>query len=284
MVEWIKESIEKKDEITLHCEYNTKNSDVVFVTVTINSQGKYPTYSVEVNTSAEELLERKPAPPKIRGFINENLEQLLDEAIVLIYHVKKTNSYVVEDTSGIYNEEAENLYEKLLVTGLEYDYAQMYIRTIHNLKDPKGFCNSNIFYTRIAKKEKRYTLTQALYYLKLNQEEFRLKARSKEECTDPIISITTPDITRKFGNNDKNTFDFVAIEILLRSNLGIEDMDAYVNKNREMFNKRALKKIAENKKYQSFGVPVEYLKLYSIGTHMKSSIRMMYELKKVKME
>ena len=41
----------------------------------------------------------------------------------------------------------------------------------------------------------------------------------------------------------------------------------------------ALEKIAANKKYQSFCVPVEYLKLYSIGTHMKTGVRMMYELK-----
>ncbi len=41
----------------------------------------------------------------------------------------------------------------------------------------------------------------------------------------------------------------------------------------------ALEKIAANKKYQSFCVPVEYLKLYSIGTHMKAGVRMMYELK-----
>ncbi len=72
----------------------------------------------------------------------------------------------------------------------------------------------------------------------------------------------------------------MAVELLLRHDLGIQDMDAYVKENLQMLNKRALDKIAANKKYQSFDVPVEYLKLYSIGTHMKTGVRMMYELKK----
>ncbi|SEA94179.1 hypothetical protein SAMN05216349_1616 [Oribacterium sp. KHPX15] len=278
MVQWIKDKIDKYNEITLHCEYNTKNSDVVFVTVTIYSEGIHPTYSVKVCVLSEDKLDRKSAPPHIRGLINENLEQLLDEAIVLIYHATNKPFYVVEDSSGIYNEEINNLYEKLLVVGMEYEYAKVYNQTIQNFKEPKKFCNSNIFFTRIAKNEKRYNLKEAMHYLKLNQSEFRFKERSKEELSDPIISVSTPDITRKFGNNDKNTFDFVAIEILLRRNLNIDDMEAYVKQNLDIFNNRALQKIAEDKKYKSFNVPVKYLKLYSIGTHMKSSIRMMYEL------
>ena len=105
-----------------------------------------------------------------------------------------------------------------------------------------------------------------------------LKERSIEEISDPIISVSNPDITRKIGNNNKDTFDFVAVELLLRHDLGIQDMDAYVKENIEMFNKRALEKIATSKKYQKFGVPVEYLKLYSVGTHIKTEVRMMYEL------
>lgn len=190
--------------------------------------------------------------------------------------------YVVEDSTGIYSEEIKNLYEKLLVAGMEYEYAKVYNQAIQNFNESRKFCNSNIFYTRIAKKEKRYTLKEAIYYLKLNQSEFRFKERSKEELSDPIISISVPDITRKFDNKDPNTFDFVAIEILLRSNLGIDNMEAYVKQNLEIFNNRALQKIAEDKKYKGFNVPVEYLKLYSIGTHMKSSIRMMYELVNVR--
>ena len=52
----------------------------------------------------------------------------------------------------------------------------------------------------------------------------------------------------------------MAVEFLLRRNLGIQDMEAYVKENLELFNKRALDKIAANKKYQSFGVPVQCFK------------------------
>ena len=280
MVDWIKKYLEKEEEKTLHCEYTTKNKDTVYVTVTIYSQSKCPAYSIEVNTSDENSADKKPAPPNIRTYINDNIEQLLDEAVVLIYHAMNKTSYIVEDSTGIYNTDIKALYGKLLVTGLEYDYAQIYNKTVSSLPGPKRYCNSNIFFTRITKKEKRYSLQEAISYLKLNKYEFGLKERSIEEVSDPIISITAPDITRKFGNNNKETFDFVTVELLLRRNLGIQDMEAYVKENLELFNKRVLGKIAMNKKYQSYGVPVEYLKLYSIGTHMKTGVRMMYELKR----
>lgn len=281
MVDWIKKYLEKDEENTLHCEYTTKKADVAYVTVTIYSQDKYPKYSIEINVSDDDLTERKPAPPNIKTYINDNIEQLLDEAVVLIYHAMNKNSYIVEDSTGIYNADINALYGKLLVTGLEYDYAQIYNKTVSGLPGPKRYCNSNIFFTRITKKEKRYSLQEAIRYLKLNKYEFGLKERSIEEVHDPVISVSTPDITRKFGNDNKGTFDFVAVEMLLRHDLGIQDMDAYVKANLQMFNKRAMDKIAANKKYQSFGVPVEYLKLYSIGTHMKTEVRLMYELKNV---
>ncbi|OON85774.1 hypothetical protein BXO88_10990 [Oribacterium sp. C9] len=281
MVGWIKDFIEKFGEFTLPCEYNIKNQDLIYVSVTIHKREEYLTYSVEVNAKVGDPMIVKSAPPKLRAYINENIEQLLDEAIVLIYHGFNTNTYVVEDSDGIFIAEISDLYEKLLVSGLEHDYTQIYNRTISGLPGPKRYCNSNVFFTRMAKKEKRYSLKDSMNYLKLNRYEFALKERSKEEISDPIISVSTPDITRKFGNDNKETFDFVVVELLLRHDLGIQDMDAYVKENLQMLNKRALDKIAVNKKYQSFDVPVEYLKLYSIGTHMKTGVRMMYELKNV---
>lgn len=281
MVEWIKDCIEKYGELTLPCEYNIKDSDLIYVPVTIHKRDENLTYSVEVNAKIGDSLKVKSAPSKMRGYINENIEQLMDEAMVLIYHVKGTYSYIVEDSTGIYYAQTKDLYEKLIISGLEYDYTQIYNKAVSSLPGPKRYCSSNIFFTRMAKKEKRYTLKDAIKYLRLNRYEFGLKERSIEDMSDPIISITAPDITRKFGNDNKETFDFIAVEILLRHDLGIQDLDAYVKENLQMLNKRALDKIAANKKYQSFGVPVEYLKLYSIGTHMKTEVRLMYELKNV---
>ena len=281
MVEWIKDCIEKYGEFTLPCEYNIKDSDLIYVSVTIHKRDENLTYSVEVNAKIGDSLKVKPAPSNIRTYINDSIEQLLDEAVVLIYHAMNKTSYIVEDSTGIYNTDIKALYGKLLVTGLEYDYAQIYNKTVSSLPGPKRYCSSNIFFTRMAKKEKRYTLKDAIKYLRLNRYEFGLKGRSIEEISDPIISVSTPVITRKFGNDNKETFDFIAVEILLRHDLGIQDLDAYVKENLQMLNKRALDKIAANKKYQSFGVPVEYLKLYSIGTHMKTEVRLMYELKNV---
>lgn len=60
-------------------------------------------------------------------------------------------------------------------------------------------------------------------------------------------------------------------------------MRDYVRENLEYLNQKALDKIASAKRYQSFGVPVSFLTLYSIGIHIQSTIRMMYELREVGM-
>ncbi len=72
----------------------------------------------------------------------------------------------------------------------------------------------------------------------------------------------------------------MSVELLLRNDIGIRDMEAYVKENIELFNKKALKKIAGSRKYQKYDVPTDYLKLYGVGTLSKSSIRMNYELKR----
>ena len=98
---------------------------------------------------------------------------------------------------------------------------------------------------------------------------------------DPIISISKPDITRQTGNNNTETFDFVNIEILLRSTLDFEDFDDFIREHLFDFNQRALEKIGKDKRYQKFGVPTDFLSLFGISKNARTGLRFSYELKKI---
>ncbi len=281
MVYWIKDIIAKNKEISLYGEYKINQEDCRMV-VTISPNGKNPVYSVDLTPLNTDTCDNKVVTQEIRDSITDNIGHILDEAVVIIYQVKNKRTIIIEDSTGIHGTDIENIQGRYLITDIDNYYSKAYMNQVCSLKGTKKFCNVNTFFTRISKKENRYSLEEALDYLRAHPEEFMMKERDKSETEDPIISVSLPDITRKAGNDDKNTFDFVAVELLLRHDLNIKDMKAYVKKNLQILNKRALDKIAENRKYQSFGVPVEYLKLYSIGTHMKTEVRMMYELKKVR--
>lgn len=74
-----------------------------------------------------------------------------------------------------------------------------------------------------------------------------------------VLKINRPEIRRETGNTKKNTFDFVRVEMSIRSTyLSVEKLRAH---KKELIQK-ALDKIDSYKPYQKYGVPVKYLRLY----------------------
>ena len=141
----------------------------------------------------------------------------------------------------------------------------------------------HIFLRRIAKEHPGLSLEEAFEYLSKHPEEFAYDSSYVNEYdqSDPIISIKLIDISRTAENKDRSTFDFVTVELLLRSDLEIEDMNEFVRDNLIEFSRRALEKVASAKKYQKYNVPVEYLSLYGIATRGKSCLEFKYELRNI---
>lgn len=100
---------------------------------------------------------------------------------------------------------------------------------------------------------------------------------SNYDRNDPVISIRRPDIMRKTGNKDIRTFDYVQVEMALRSSLNISD--DFIRDNMGDFDTRIREKIDKDKRYQKFGVPARFLSLYTISKVGKSTLKFWYELK-----
>ena len=100
---------------------------------------------------------------------------------------------------------------------------------------------------------------------------------SNYDRNDPVISIRRPDIMRKAGSKDTKTFDYVNIEVALRSSIIISD--DFIRDNIGDFDVRIREKIDKDKRYQKFGVPAMFLNLYTISKVGQGMLRFCYELK-----
>lgn len=283
MLEHISELIKgRSDGVYLGGTYLT-NSKRYYMTVF--SQIKDDVMSHTVTSIIDPLWDAKEknAPEEVVEHAKENIDKLMDEAVEEICtHFTETNEmYVVEDASGIHKLWRNESTDKIVFIGHGYHYQYLYEKVANPLIGASKRYSATKFYEKMASEHDSISIQDALEYLKMHPDEFTKKEREKLDPNDPVVSVAHLDITRRTGNTDKKTFDFVSVEILLRSDLNIPDMREYVRKNLQGLNQRALNKIASAKRYQSFGVPVDYLTLYSIGIHVQSTIRMMYELRQV---
>lgn len=74
-----------------------------------------------------------------------------------------------------------------------------------------------------------------------------------------VLKIDRPEIRRETGNTNKKTFDFVRVEMSIRSTY--QSVEKLKEHKKEIIQK-ALDKIDSYKPYQKYGVPVKYLHLY----------------------
>ena len=213
-------------------------------------------------------------------YIEENIEDLCNNAGIVILASraleKKYKRYVYENKDGLNAWTSGEEEEPFILWNQDVGYKERYIK-IANEVIKENYYPFRRFILKVMKKKPGISFDAALEYLKEHPLEFTIKA--EYDNTDPIISISKPDITRESSNKDKNTFDFVSVEILLRSDLKIKNLESFIKKNMKSFDKRAREAIASNKSYQKYNVPVEYLTLYGIATRGVSCLEFKYELK-----
>ncbi len=266
MQKFIQELIDEYDKVLLEgYYYRTENVE--------------ESCRIEVSHEQNDIIYRIVAGTMDKKNSSE-VKAMLENAAVFVCDGKVNSvSCIYEDSNGIQKNDFSDLTGKLVINSMQHIYSKKYYDLAHSMNYPKKFCNYDHFYSRIAKMDKKLSVGEAFEYFKKNPEEFVIRYRSRSDMKDPVISVTTPDITRKQGNDNKDTFDFVSVELLLRSDLGINDMRVYIRENIRMLNEKALEKISKSKTYQKYDVPISYLKLYSVANHTTTLVRLMYELK-----
>lgn len=76
---------------------------------------------------------------------------------------------------------------------------------------------------------------------------------------DFVLTTKVPRFRRDISNKDKSTFDFIDIEMVVRSTDATKEK---VNANKQEIFDKAIAKLEVNKQFQKYGVPVNFLKMY----------------------
>lgn len=108
----------------------------------------------------------------------------------------------------------------------------------------------------------------------------KLSERNNYRGLDRFVTrIDPPYFERLPGNNDKNTFDFIKLNIFVINEW--PDKKEYLKRNLDEIKKMAVKKLKTSKKFQSFGIPINFLKLTALTLTKDDRLEFVFELKEL---
>lgn len=117
--------------------------------------------------------------------------------------------------------------------------------------------------------------------------EYQHKTFTKDSyvrSTDPMEKhlgrFEKPMIYRSSGNDNKNTFDFIKTSV---SVLGVENKLEFVKQHKNDICNTVLDKIAENRTFQKYGVPVNILRLTNLTMGNSGILYFTFEPKELKL-
>lgn len=85
------------------------------------------------------------------------------------------------------------------------------------------------------------------------------KILSTQYVEDFVLSVYKPEYRRAAGNEDKKTFDFIEVEMVIRSTDASKEK---VQQHQKEIFRKAIEKIEKDRSFKKYGVPVNVLKMY----------------------
>ena len=97
-----------------------------------------------------------------------------------------------------------------------------------------------------------------------------------------ICRFYRPEFHRLPENTQKNTFDFIIMEVSVLSEEAIPNRDEYLRQNIQEISMRVTKKLESNRSFTKYGVPVNFLKITEATLNKRTGIlRIQFELKDI---
>lgn len=106
------------------------------------------------------------------------------------------------------------------------------------------------------------------------------KQKIPAEVSQFVQRVGTPSIEREVGNPNKDTFDFIRIYIGVAQTWYM-DRRLFSKKNMKYIARLALAHIRDSKRFQKYGVPINFLRLSECTLTQCSELELVFELKKL---
>lgn len=135
--------------------------------------------------------------------------------------------------------------------------------------------NERIIAKAICRLEEGDTIKDLEYYLSITKIEKYPKPEGIERF---ITKIEKPQFVRSPGNNKKETFDYIYIDVNIISHWE-EDRLKYIQKHRKEIDEMVIDSLERSKEFQKFGIPVNFLKVSRITLRRDSVLEFVLELK-----
>ena len=99
---------------------------------------------------------------------------------------------------------------------------------------------------------------------------------AKWKPSEFVLTVNRPVFRRADGNKKRNTFDFIDIEMVIRST----DVDKKkVIENKQEIYKKAISKLMSSKQFEKYGVPISFLKMYQFVLRKDGTLLISFCLK-----
>lgn len=109
----------------------------------------------------------------------------------------------------------------------------------------------------------------------------RIESHEKPSGVDRFIGkIDKPIFVREPENENKNTFDYIYIDILIIQNWETDKME-YIKENMYEIRRRVVEKLQNDRSFEKYGVPINFLKISRITLKRDSILQFVFELKEI---
>lgn len=175
---------------------------------------------------------------------------------------------------GVYRKVSAKEVKEIELLNINVGEGNFWYYNVHNIR--KTICeNLNLANKIICKLKEGDTLENLEYYI----ENTKLEPNKKAEGLERFITrIETPRFERVPENTNKDTFDFIYIDINIVTTWE-EDRIQYIKNNMKKIYKKVIEKLENCKAFNKYGVPTNFLKIARVDLKNNSILQFVLELK-----
>lgn len=154
--------------------------------------------------------------------------------------------------------------------GIDFTLINHIVNGLSNIK------NTVILNKSICQLKPGDTIDDLLY---LTQNTHRQKHSLPSGLDRFVTKIGSPSFQRFPENQNPKTFDLIYIELCLISENSWDNWRDYFNANKKLIISLALKRIANNKQFKKYGIPINFLKISRATLRKDCTLELVFELK-----